>query len=430
MSRRPNSKLLATLYDESNERMPIRERQDWLDHRLGKQIDFAYRHAPAVRALFDRAGVSPRHLKCLKDLERLPITTKDDLVKLQRADPPFGGFLAVPLNSLDRIYVSPGPIYDAFGPERVRSTLRSIVRLGLPKPGDIVVVATAYHMVPAGLHVTDALDALGCTVVPAGTGQTELQVRILHDLKATALFSFPSFIMSVLQKAEDMGYDIGRDLNLKCVSGGGERHVQALRQVFQEKYGLVVSDYYGTADLGIIAYDCGLGAGYHFDDLEAIIEIVDPQTGKRTGPGEEGEIVATLFSRTYPLVRFGTGDLASYTEEQCGCGRTAPRISRILGMIGEHVRVKGMFVHMREIEEAFGVLSDVLRYQLVLKLDGHHDRIELRTEKKPTANPVALSEAINGRCQDVFKLRIDKIEFVPNGTLSADCKKVVDARWS
>lgn len=428
--RRFSSKALASLYDESKERMPPSARQDWLDRRLAKQIEFAYRHAPAVRIGLDRAGVAPRQVKRVRDLERLPVTTKDDLLKLQRADPPFGGFLAVPLNSLSRVFVSPGPMFDAFGNERVKATVRSFVRSGLPKRGDIVMVSTAYHMLPAGLLVTDALDALGCTVVPAGTGQTELQVRILHDLKVSAIFSFPSFVMTILQKAEEMGYDVRRDLSLRYVSGSGERHIQLLRKVFEEKYGLVVNDSYGTADLGPVAYDCGLGAGYHYDDQEAIIEIVDPRTGKHVEPLEAGEIVVTLFSRTYPLVRLGTGDLASYTIDQCDCGRTAPRITRIMGMIGEHIRVKGVFVHMRELDEAFLGLPEVLRYQLLLKLDGHRDRIELKAEVGETANRAVLSEMITRRCQEVFKLRIDNIHFLPSGTLPPDCQKVVEARWT
>ncbi len=430
MGHRLSSKTLTSLYDEATEKMPVRDRQEWLDMRLGKQVGFAYRHAPAVRACFDQAGVSPRHVKCMRDLERLPITTKDDLVKLQRASPPFGGLLATPLNSLNRIYVSPGPIFDAFGTERVRAAVRSFVRFGLPRPGDIVMVSNAYHMVPAGLFVTDALDALGCTIVPAGTGQTELQVQLLHHLNVAAVFSFPSFVMTLLQKAEEMGFDVRRDLNLKYVSGGGERHIQVLRKTFEEKYGLKVGDSYGTADLGTVAYDCGLGDGYHYEDQEAVIEIVDPQTGKQVKPLEVGEIVVTLFSRTYPLVRFGTGDLASYTDQVCGCGRTSPRITRIMGMIGEHVRVKGMFVHIREIEEAFSGLPEVLKYQLLLKLDGHRDRIELKAETNAASDRALLAHAVTRRCQEVFKLKIDHIEFLPSGALASECRKVVDTRWA
>lgn len=429
MLKRLSPKELASLYDESREKMPRDERERWLNERLSKQVRFAYRNAPAVKEKFDKAGVSPSQVRTIKDLEKLPVTTKDELVKLQQANPPFGGFLAVPLNSLNRIYVSPGPIYDAWGLERVVNTVRGFVRAGWPKPGDVVIVSTMYHMVPAGLFLTDALDMIGCTVVPAGIGQSELQVKLLHDLQATAFFSFPSFTMTVLQKAEEMGYDVRRDFKLKYTTGGGERHIQMLRKVFEEKYGLIVGDGYGTADVGNVAYDCGVGEGYHYDDEAAVIEIVDPNTGKQVGPDEVGEIVVTLFSKVYPLVRFGTGDLATYTDKPCRCGRTAPKITRILGMIGEHIRVKGMFVHRRELDEAMSKFPEVSKYQMVLRLEGHRDRITLNVEAQTGVDRQALAEAINRRCQEVFKLRMDNIEFLPPGTLPEDYQKFVDTRW-
>jgi phenylacetate-CoA ligase len=420
---------LSRLYEESKEKMAPSDRAEWLNRRLARQVKFAYENAPAVKDKLDRAGVRPSGIKSIKDLEKLPVTTKDELVKLQQSSPPFGGFLAVPLNNLSRVYVSPGPIYDAWGMERITSIVRGFLRSGWPKPGDVVLVSTAYHMVPAGLVQTDALDVLGCTVMPAGIGQTELQVKILRDLRATAIFSFPSFTMTILKKAEEMGYDVRRDFNLKYVTGGGERHIQLLRKVFEDQYGLIVGEGYGTADLGTVAYDCGLGLGYHYEEQDCLVEIVDPATGKQVGPLEPGEVVVTLFSRVYPLVRFGTGDLASYTDEPCPCGRSAPRITRILGMIGEHFRVKGMFVHMKELEDAMSAFREVSRYQMVLRLEEHRDRITLKIEADPGADQPALSEAVNRRCQEVFKLRMDVIEFLQKGTLPEDAKKVVDSRW-
>lgn len=429
MLRRMSPKQLAALYDESAEKKPPAQRQAWLDGRLAKQISFAYRQAPAVREKLNSAGVSPRHIRAVKDLERLPVTKKDELVKLQAKDPPFGGYLAVPVNALNRVYVSPGPIYDAWGPERVMSNVKGLVRQGMPQPGDVVMVSNAYHMVPAGLCLTDALDVMGCTVVPAGVGQTDLQVKIMHDLRVSAIFAFPSFTMSLLKRAEEMGYNFRRDFNLKFCSGGGERHIQVLRKVFEKDYGLTVGDGYGTADLGGVAYDCGLGEGYHYDDDVCIIEIVDPKSGKQVKPLEEGEVVVTLLSKVYPLVRFGTGDLASYTDQTCRCGRTSHRITRILGMVGDHVRVKGMFVHMRELDEAFSKLPEVARFQMVLKLVDQRDRIALSVETDPGVDRKALSAAINQRCQDVFKLKMDEINFLGKGALPPDGKKVVDGRW-
>ncbi len=429
MLRRLSPKQLAALYDESKEKRPPAERESWLNERLAKQLSFAYKEAPAVKSKFDAANVSPKHIKTVKDLERLPVTTKDELVKVQQKTPPFGGYLAVPLNTLNRVYVSPGPIYDAWGPERIAATVKGLVRTGLPKPGDVVMVSNAYHMVPAGLCLTDALDVMGCTVVPAGIGQTDLQVKIMHDLKVSAIFSFPSFTMSLLKRAEELGYNVKRDFNLKYASGGGERHIQVLRKVFEEDYGLVVGDGYGTADLGGVAYDCGLGAGYHYDDDACVIEIVDPRTGKQVKPLEEGEIVVTLLSKVYPLVRFGTGDLASYIDETCRCGRTSHRITRILGMVGDHVRVKGMFVHMRELHEAFSKFPQISKFQLILKLVDQRDRIALNVETEPGVEREELSDAINKRCQDVFKLRMDEINFLGKGALPTDSKEVVDSRW-
>jgi len=429
MLRRLSPKQLAALYDEPAEKKPPAQRQAWLDARLAKQIAFAYRHAPAARKKLDAAGVSPRQIKTVKDLERLPVTTKDELVKLQAADPPFGGYLAVPVNTLNRVYVSPGPIYDAWGPERVIANVRGLVRQGMPKPGDVVMVSNAYHMVPAGLCLTDALDVMGCTVVPAGVGQTDLQVKVMHDLRVSAIFAFPSFTMSLLKRAEEMGYNFRRDFNLKYCSGGGERHIQVLRKVFENDYGLTVGDGYGTADLGGVAYDCGMGEGYHYDDDVCIIEIVDPRTGKQVKPLEEGEVVVTLLSKVYPLVRFGTGDLASYTDQTCRCGRTSHRITKILGMVGDHVRVKGMFVHQREMDEAFSKLPEVARFQMVLKLVDQRDRIALNVETDPGVDRKALTEAINKRTQEVFKLKMDEINFLARGALPAEAKKVVDTRW-
>ena len=420
---------LASIYDESREKMLPAERLDWLNQRLVSQLRFAYENAPAVKEKFDNAGITLADIQSIEDLERLPVTKKDDLIKLQHARPPFGGFLAKPVNSLNRVYLSPGPIYDAFGMERVKSAVRGFLRAGYPRQGDVVLVSMAYNMVPAGLMLTDALDLIGCTVVPAGTGQTELQVKLLHDLQATAIFGFPSFVMNILQKAEEMGYDVRNDFNLKYVQGAGERHIDLLRKRFMEDYGLKLIGGYGTADLGEVAYSCSTGEGYHFADEDCIVEIVDPETGRQMGPMKEGEVVVTLFSDVYPLVRFGTGDLATYTDEVCQCGRTVPRISRILGMIGDHIRVKGMFVHLRELDKAMSRLSDVSRYQMVAYLEGHRDGIALKIEEKPDSNKESLSRVITETCRDVFRLKVDQIEFVDQGTLVEPYSKFLDTRW-
>ena len=396
--------------------------------RLREIVEHAYNNASAIQEKFDRAGVKPSDIQTVEDLSRIPITTKDDLLKLQRANPPFGGFLAVPIYKLNRIYVSPGPIYDAFDQTRVESQIYVFKDIMGARPGDMVMVSFLYHMVPAGLTSTDALDMIGCTVIPAGVGNTELQVQIMHELKATGYCGFPSFLMSTIKKAEEMGYDFRRDFNLKWAVGTGERHIQVLREEFESKYGLNVIQFYGTADLGMIAYECAEKKGMHCAD-DMIVEIVDPDTGKRLGPHEEGEVVVTVLNDSYPLIRFGTGDLSFYTNEPCPCGRTSLRLTHISGMIGDHVRVKGMFIHHRELEEAMSKIDQVSKYQLVLSLREHKDWICLNVETDSAVAPEALTQAIRERCKHVFKLTIDEINFLSKGELAEDAKLTMDNRW-
>ncbi len=420
---------LLALYDERKEKASPEEREWALNKRLERQIRFAYRNSSAVKEMLDGTGVEPSRIRTVKDLERLPVTTKDDLAEMQRARPPFGGLLAVPIRGLDRIYISPGPIYDVWGPERIQAQLRTFLRLGYPGFGDVVMVSTSYHMAPAGLAVTDSLDMMGCTVVPAGTGQPELQVKLLHELHPTALFGSPSLVMTVLQKAEELGYDVRRDFDLKYVQCGGERHPQPPRRTFEERFGLVVGDVYETPDVGPVAYCCGRGDGYHCDDEAGAIEIADPETGRQMAPGETGQVVVTLFSRVYPLVRFGTGDMASYTDEPCRCGRSSFRIIGAGGLVRQRVRVKGIYVHRKELEEAISSFRQILNYQMLLTLDGHKDRAVLKIEVPQGADREALAGAVARRCQDVLKLSMDSIELLPQGALSGSAERLADRRW-
>ncbi|HEX75698.1 MAG TPA: phenylacetate--CoA ligase [Dehalococcoidia bacterium] len=417
------------IYDESKERMPKEEREKWLDQRLADIVEYAYKNVPPVKDKFDKAGVPPSEIHSIQDLEKVPVTTKDELVRLQRANPPFGGFLTVPINKLSRVYISPGPIYDVGELDRSSAFARHFKAAGFAEPGDIVINTGSYHMVPFGLLITDALDLLGVTVIPAGVGQTELQVQIMHDLKVTGYFGFPSFLMSIIKKAEEMGYNFRRDFSLRWALGTGERHIQMLRGIFEKDYGIEISQMYGTADVGMLAYECTEKNGMHYNDEDAIIEIVNPDTGKQCSPLEEGEVVVTLLNKIYPLIRFATGDLSSYTHEPCPCGRTTPRLTAITGMIGDHVRAKGMFIHARELDEAMSTFAEVSKYQMVLSLSGHKDTIGLKLEAKQSVDQQTLSNTIRKRCKEVFRLTVDDINFVPEGTLPEPHKKFVDERW-
>jgi len=409
-------------------RMPIAERQRYLDDQLREFVAYAYKNAPAVKERFDKAGVKPEDIKTADDLERIPIQRKDDLIELQKTNPPFGGYLAIPIGELPHVYQSPGPIYD---PERKRGF--GSFAAGFPKDflkGQIVMNTWSYHMVPAGLGVDNLLRSLGATVVPAGTGNTELQVQVMKDLKVAGFCGTPSFLKTIIDRAESMGYDFKKDFNLKWAMVGGEMGGDPLRKLFQEKYGIFCmgGDNYATADLGGIATGCEKQAGMHFV-TNAIVELVDPNTGKRVGPGEVGEVVVTPFDDVYPLIRFGTGDLSSYVTEPCECGRTTYRITKILGRSGDAVRVRGMFVHPKQSDEAIAKYPAISTYQLVVTRPEHRDEMTLNVElADEKVDKEKLKKELDKDFRDSCKVRFDRMEFVPKGTIPADAKKIADQR--
>jgi phenylacetate-CoA ligase len=409
------------------ERMAPEERQKYVEERMREIVAYAYERAPAVKERFEKAGVKPSDIRTVKDLEKIPMLRKDDLIALQKANPPFGGYLAVPMDSLERIYQSPGPIYD---PQRKRGFGMGAGMGPDFGKGQLVMNTWSYHITPAGLGVDQALRNLGFTVVPTGTGNTELQVQIMHDLKVHGFVGTPSFLKIIIDKAEEMGYDFKKDFNLKWAMVGGEMGGESLRKLFQEKYGIFCmgGDSYATADIGTIATGCDKQSGMHIT-TDAIVEIVDPATGKQLGPGEVGEVVVTPFDEVYPLIRFGTGDLSTFVDEPCGCGRTTPRLPKIMGRSGDAVRVRGMFVHPKQTDEAISRFPEISQYQLVVTRPGHRDEMVLKVElADEAADKEKLKSALDKNFRDICKVRFDRMEFVAKGTIPEGAKRIVDER--
>ena len=333
----------------------------------------------------------------------------------------------MPISELEHIYQSPGPIYD---PERKKAfSLPPEMTPDFCK-GQIVMNTWSYHLVPAGLSIDRSLRSIGCTVVPAGTGNTDNQVQIMHDLKVSGFFGTPSFLKILIDKAESTGYDFKKDFNLKWAIVFGEMGGDPLRKLFQEKYSILClgGDSYATADLGSLATGCEKQAGMHFV-TDAVIELVDPATGKRVGPGEVGEVVVTPFDEVYPLIRFGTGDLSSYIIEPCACGRTTYRLPKILGRSGDAVRVRGMFVHPKQSDEAIAKYPAISRYQLVVTRPENRDEmtlyVELADEK---VDKEKLKADLDKDFRGVCKVRFDRMDFVSKGTIAKDAKPIVDKR--
>lgn len=415
---------------EAVEKMSREERQKYLNGRLRELVAYAYEKAPAIKARFDKAGIAPSAVSGIKDLENLPILRKDELVELYKANPPFGGLVTVPMSDLKRVYVSPGPIYDPHHESETfwRRQVQLVKAVGFHK-GDVVVNTWMYNLVPAGLMIDETLIRAGVTVIPMGVGNTELQVEVLVKLKATGFYGTTSFFMNIINKAEEMGYDVRKDFNLKLAIIGGEMGGGPIRQLVEEKYGIATGDAYGTADVGMIAYDCSAKNGMHISE-DVIVEIISYETGKPVGPGEVGEIVVTPIDETYPLIRFGTGDLAGWIEEPCPCGRTALRITRLMGRVGDAVRTRGMFIHPRQLQPALAEFSQIAQYQAVVTRPSHRDELTLKIELKSEegVDKDKLTEQLIKTVTGAVRIKLDRVEFVAKGVMPEFHKLIVDER--
>jgi phenylacetate-CoA ligase len=411
-------------HDDKLERMPSPEREKKMAEKLQKLIAYAYGNAPGFKHRMDKAGLTVTGIKSIKDLEKLPILRKDDLIRLQQENPPFGGYLAVPIGEVDHIYQSPGPLFD---PQRKLKAVYSNIE---KNRGQIVMNTWSYHITPAGMLMDRMLNAMGYTVFPSGTGNTEVQVQIMRDLKVQGFVGTPSFLAAIIKKAEEQGYDFNKDFNLKFAMVFGEMGGDELRKTFTKKYGIQCTggDSYLTADIGPIASSCDQNSGMHVN-TDVIVEIVDPATGRSMPAGETGEIIVTPFDMVYPLIRFGTGDLGMLTTETCACGRTTPRIPKIMGRSGDAVRVRAMFVHPRQTDEVISRFPEITSYQLTVTRSANRDEMLMQVElASEPEDRMQWLETFKTIFQNVCKVRFDKIEYVKKGTIDKDAKKIVDRR--
>ncbi len=414
-------------FDELETMSPA-ARSKYLDKKLAETVAHACKHAPAVKKLFDRTGITPDRIRTVKDLEKLPVTRKTDLLEMQKADLPFGGVLAIPPENIERFFISPGPIYE-IQPSRVPWFAKSFWAAGFRK-GDVVINTFTYHMSPAGILFHEAIRDCGATVVVAGTGNTDLQIQIMKDLKVTGFVGTPSFLNTVIKRAEEMGNNIKKDLFIRRAWFTGEMLPPSLRRTFENDYGIDTFQTYAVTEPGgAIAYECKQKNGMHLMD-EYVTEIVDPETGRQLGPGEVGEIVTTqLQNKDWGLIRFGTGDLSSYIVEQCPCGRTACRLTGIVGRAGDAVKVRGMFIVAKQAEQAILGFGQVARYQLVVGRREHRDEMTLKVELKGKGvDNDKLAVDINNKFQDICRIKIDRIDFVSPGTISDKQQGIVDVR--
>lgn len=404
-------------FDALETRSPAaRERE--LMARLPAQVGYA-RGASAhfARAL---AGIDPAAVGSRAALARLPVTRKSALMELQRASMPFGGLNATPASGLARIFVSPGPIYDPEGrrPDFWRAA-RGLWAAGF-RPGDVVLNCYSYHLTPAGSMFETGLHRIGCAVIPGGVGQTEMQARVIADLKPVGYVGTPSFLKLILEKCDELGVDASC-IRRACVSG--EAFLPPVRE-FVKSRGIDAFQAYGTADLGVIAYETPAREGLVVDE-EVILEIVRPGTGDPVAEGEVGEVVVTPFNEDYPLVRFATGDLSAVLPGPSPCGRTNTRIKGWMGRADQTTKARGLFVHPEQVAAVLA-RHGLAKARLVVGNDGGNDTLVLRVERDGPADG-ALVASVEATLKDVTKLRGD-VSFVAAGSLPNDGKVIEDVR--
>ncbi len=408
------------------EGMPEDERRAYYHKQLKRIVRQAYSGSLAMHAKLATAGVKPSQISGIEDLVKIPVTPKEDIRRLQKENPPFGGLVSVPMNKLARIFVSPGPIYDIEPRARYAAEAKAFYALGF-RPGDVVINSFSYHMTRGGWSMDEGLTALGCTVIAAGVGNTELQVQVMHDLKVSGFSGTPSFFMTVIKKAEALGYDFRKDFALKNAFLSAEPFPPSMCRIFEEQYGINAGETYGTAELGLLGYGCPQKSGMHIPE-EIILEIVDPNTGRQLPTGEVGEVVMTSLDKSLPILRIGTGDLSSITEEPCTCGRTSSRLVRIVGRVRDVVKVRGLFIQPKEVDGLVAAVPAITNYQMVVSRATHRDDLAFRVElREGTADRQGLLQELQQKFQDICRLKIDICEVVPTGTIR-DGKKLLDTR--
>ena len=410
-------------YDNLENRDP-EEREQALFNALPEQISHAKENAPYFAALL--ANVDPDEMTSRDALAQLPVTRKSNLIELQAKSRPLGGLNAVPAGKMRRIYQSPGPIYDVDGfGDDWWGTARALYAAGI-RANDVVHNTFAYHFTPAGLMMETGAAAIGCAVVPAGIGNTELQVHAISDIGCNAYTGTPSFLKIILEKADELGRDIS---SLTKALVGAEPLPPGLRQDIESR-GVNCQQIYASADLGNLGYESPAREGLIVDE-GVFVEIVRPGTNDPVPNGEVGEIVATCFRHEYPLIRFGTGDLSRIIPGASPCGRTNTRLQGWMGRADQTTKVKGMFVHPVQIAKIVARHPEVLKARLVVDSRDTTDVMTLSCEvgdpNETVVGTERLVEGIAATIQAVCKLR-GEVSFAAPGSLPNDGKIIDDIR--
>ncbi|WP_029066655.1 AMP-binding protein [Labrenzia sp. DG1229] len=403
---------------DARERQDPAQREQDLFARLPELLAHAAENADGWAKQLtgcDIAGIQDRSA-----LAVLPVLRKSDLMEQQKANPPFGGYLAGNLSEAARVFMSPGPIWEPQSPGLdAWNGARSLFAAGFRK-GDVVLNAFSYHLTPGGFILDQGAIALGCTVFPAGVGNTDTQVEALEVLKPAGFVGTPDYLKILLDRGREQGRDVS-SIKKALVSGGAL--FPSLRQEYEDQ-GIQVGQCYATADLGVIAYETEAREGMVVNE-DYIVEIVRPGTGEPVADGEVGELVVTSFNRLYPLIRFGTGDLSKVIPGQSPCGRSNMRLAGWMGRADQRTKIKGMFVDPAQIAQVVAAHPEVSKARLAVSRAGEADAMVLSVETEARGD--GLTERVATTLRDVTRLSGD-VQIVSTGALPNDGKVIADER--
>ncbi|GJL80582.1 MAG: phenylacetate--CoA ligase [marine bacterium B5-7] len=404
-------------YDARETRDP-EQRESELFTRLAEHVAHARDNTKAYGLIL--AHIDPREVTDRDSLATLPLTRKSDLVERQRQDPPFGDLVAAPRESWQKIFASPGPIFE---PQISRPNYwrlaRALFAAGF-RAGQIIHNTYSYHLTPAGSMLESGAFALGCGVIPGGVGQTEQQIDVIEAIKPDGYVGTPSFLHILLNRADSLGRDLSC---IKQASVSGEALPESLRKELGER-GIKIFQTYATADVGLIAYETHALDGMIMDE-DVILEIVQPGSGQPLSPGQVGEVVVTVLNPDYPLIRFATGDLSAIMPGVSPCGRTNQRIKGWMGRADQTTKVRGMFIRPEQVNEVAARHESVKQFRLLVSNEDQQDVVILRCFVE---NPdESLESSLIDTIRELCKVRAG-VEFVDADSLPNDGKVIEDVR--
>jgi len=423
------------------ERMPISELEKIQEKKLSDLVNYVYQHSGFYRKRFDAAGVKPGDIKTLADLKKLPFTYKSDL----RETYPTGMF-CVPNEQLVRFHVSSGttgkPTVVGYTQNDIdvwtTSLARAMTSIGVGR-GDIVQVGYGYGLFTGGLGAHYGAEEVGATVLPVSSGNTERQIELMQDLRSTVIACTPSYFLFMNEVSSQAGISIETDTQLRVGIFGAEPWTEEMRRRIQESTGIKAYDIYGTSELsGPLFTECMYQDGIHIWADQFLIEVIDPATGEQLPDGERGELViTTLAKEALPLIRYRIGDITVINREECKCGRTHPRIMRVLGRVDDMLIIRGINVFPGQIESVLMKIPQVGEHFMIVvdrvnELDVMKVQIEMTDEafSDKVNDIMALEAKVSSALKHVLNLAV-KVELVEKGSLPRSmgkAKRVIDNR--